>query len=329
MSKKYVELNNGRKMPIVGLGTFQGKGEEVKAAVKTALELGYRHIDTAFLYGNEKDIGDVLKSILADGKIKREELFIVTKLPVNGLRKEHVKHFLDLSLKNLQLDYVDLYLVHHPIGCQYVSDDKIYPFNDKHELLIDPTTDLVEVWKKMEEMVDLGLTKSIGVSNYSYEQVQRTLNACRIKPVTNQVECHAYLQQRQLFDFCKKHGITITAWGPIGTPGMAVLKEKLMGVKTNVPVLLDDPVIKQISEKYKRTPAQILLRFLLQHEMIVIPKSVKPNRIKENFDVFDFQLSAQDIATIEGLERNGRMGEFGWTKKILEHPEYQKWVQYS
>lgn len=326
--KKYVELHNGYKMPIVGLGTWQGQGDPVRTAVKTALELGYRHIDTAFAYRNEKDIGEVLKPFFADGKIKREELFIVSKLPPNGLRKEHVKHFLETSLKDLQLDYVDLYLIHNPVGFQYVSDTSIFPVDDKGDVLIDPTTDLVEVWKKMEEMVDLGLTKSIGVSNFTYEQVQRILNTCRIKPVTNQVECHAYLQQRKLFDFCMKHGVTITAWGPIGSPGLPAFMEKSRGLKVEVPVLLNDPVIKQISEKYKKTPAQILLRFLMQHEIIVIPKSVTPSRIKENFEVFDFKLSPEDIATIDGLERNGRMYDFNWNKKVLEHPEYKKWAQH-
>lgn len=327
--KKYVELNNGLKMPIVGLGTWQVQKDEVKNAVKTALDLGYRHIDTAFVYGNEEDIGEVLKAILADGKIKREELFIVTKLPINALRKEHVKHFLELSLKRLQLNYIDLYLVHGPFGFQYVSDDNPFPENEKGEALMDHTTNLVEVWKKMEEMVDLGLTKSIGVSNFSTEQVQRILDICRIKPVTNQVECHAYLQQKKLFDFCKKHGIIITAYAPIGSPGLPAFLENAFGGKVEVPNLLNDPVIKQISEKYKKSPAQILLKFLMQHEMIVIPKSVNPKRLKENFDVFDFKLSPEDFASIKKLERNLRMFKFDWNKKMAEHPEYKKWVQYS
>lgn len=327
--KTYVELHNGHKMPIVGLGTWQGQKDEVKTAVKAALDLGYRHIDTAFVYQNEREIGEVLKDVFANGKIKREDLFIVTKLPANGLRKEHVKHFLETSLKRLQLDYVDLYLMHVPFGYQHVSDDDdVFPVDEKGDALIDPTTDLVETWKKMEEMVDLGLTKSIGVSNFSYEQVKRILEGSRIKPATNQVECHAYLQQRQLFDFCKKHGVTITAYAPIGSPGMPGFMETARGIKVEVPNLLSDPVIKKMSEKYKKTPAQILLRFLMQHEIIVIPKSVNPQRIKENFNVFDFKISPEDITTIEGLERNCRMFKFNWHKKLTEHPEYKRWAQY-
>lgn len=327
--KKYVELNNGYKMPIIGLGTWQGQADEIKTAVQTALDAGYRHIDTAFAYKNEKEIGDVLKAELGKGKIKRQDLFIVTKLPANALRKEHVKHFLEMSLKSLQLSYVDLYLVHIPIGFQHVSDDQIFPTDDNGVGLIDPSTNLVELWKKMEEMVDLGLTKSIGVSNFSYEQIKRILDSCRIKPVTNQVECHAYFQQRPLFDFCKKHGITITAYAPIGSPGYPPIMEK-MGLKVEVPVLLNDPTVKKLSEKYKKTPAQILLRWLIQHEIIAIPKSVTPSRIKENFEVFDFKLVPEDVSAIDGLDRNCRMFRFdNWIKGITDHPEYKKWAQYS
>jgi len=315
-------------MPIIGLGTWQGAEQEVFNAVKTALELGYRHIDTAFAYKNEKGVGAAIKEVINSGKLKREDVFVVTKLPSNAIRPEHVKRFLELSLKNLQLDYVDLYLVHTPFGFQHVTDDDHFPMNEKKEPLLDVSTDLPAVWKKMEEMVKLGLTKSIGVSNFSYEQIDRITKGGRTIPATNQVECHAYLQQKKLFEYCKKKGITITAYGPIGSPGLKNLMEKFRGIKYEMPSLLGDPIVKQLSEKYKKTPSQILLRFLVQQGIIVIPKSVSPSRIKENFEIFDFKLSSDDFTTLESLDKNTRL--FDFTKfGMANHPEYKKWLEYS
>jgi len=313
-------------MPIIGLGTWQGAEQEVFNAVKIALELGYRHIDTAFGYKNEKEVGAAIKEVINSGKLKREDVFVVTKLPCNAMRPEHVKKFLELSLKRLQLDYVDLYLVHTPFGFQYLSDDDTFPLNENKEIQLDLTTDLPAIWKKMEEMVKLGLTKSIGVSNFTTEQIERIMKGGRTAPATNQVELHAYLQQKKLFDFCKKQGITITAYAPIGSPGMSSFMEKNRGVKIEAPDLLGDAKVKQISEKYKKTPSQVLLRFLIQKGIIVIPKSVTPSRIKENFQVFDFKLSPEDFTALEGLDRNERMFKFTFFKGMENHPEHKKWV---
>ncbi|XP_078341936.1 aldose reductase-related protein 2-like [Crassostrea virginica] len=264
-----VTLNNGRIMPSVGLGTFQSTKEEVRTAVRTALEAGYRHIDTAYNYKNEDAIGEVLQEFLKSGKVKREELFIVTKLPMIHMEPKLVKHSIDISLKNLQLDYLDLYLIHFPV-----------PF------------------EAMEELMDLKLTRSIGVSNFSISQVERICKVAKYKPVTNQVECHIYWPQKDMFEALEKLGVTITAYAPIGSPG----RPQILKGNDDQIVLLEDPVIQRLSQKYGKTPAQVLLRNLLQRGIIVIPKSVTPERIRSNIQVFDFSLTKPEMDEIDGIK---------------------------
>ncbi|XP_078341935.1 aldose reductase-related protein 2-like [Crassostrea virginica] len=293
-----VTLNNGQIMPSVGLGTWQSPKEEVRTAVRTALEAGYRHIDTAYYYKNEDAIGEVLQEFLKSGKVKREELFIVTKLPMIHMEPKLVKHSIDISLKNLQLDYLDLYLIHFPIPLEYDgNDENTLPQTESGGWKAAEKFDLLGTWKAMEELVDLKLTRSIGVSNFSISQVERICKVAKHKPVTNQVECHIYWPQKDMFEALEKLGVTITAYAPIGSPGRP---QFLKG--NDDQIALEDPVIQRLSKKYGKTPAQVLLRNLLQRGIIVIPKSVTPERIRSNIQVFDFSLTNPEMDEIDSIK---------------------------
>nr|CAH7752802.1 unnamed protein product [Callosobruchus chinensis] len=216
-----IKLNNGLEIPAFGLGTWKSKPGEVEQAVKDAIDLGYRHIDCAYVYGNEKEVGAALKAKLNDGTVKREDLWVTSKLWNAFHRPDLVEKALKESLKNLQLDYLDLYLIHWPVAYKYV-----------------------DTWKALEECVRKGLTKSIGLSNFNSKQIERVLSIATIKPVMDQVECHPYLNQKKLIEFCRSKNIAVTGYSPLEDPQ-----------------LLDDPKLKQLADKYKKTPAQILLRY--------------------------------------------------------------------
>ncbi|XP_037068073.1 aldo-keto reductase family 1 member B1-like [Pollicipes pollicipes] len=274
-----VTLSGGQRMPLLGLGCWQAPRQEVAAAVEAALLAGYRHIDTAYNYQNEDGVGEGIQAALKTGKMTRNELFVVTKLPLIAMQADKVEKYLKKSLRLLGLDYVDLFLIHFPAGCIERSETDIFPIKDGR-LLIDPSTDLIALWKEMERMVTLGLTKTIGVSNFNAKQVLKIASNAQIPPAVNQVECHVYLQQRALREACKKHNVAITAYGPLGSPGRKALYES-RGVTVELPDLLNNPVVRLVAEKHKRTAAQVLLRFLAQQDIIVIPKSTKATRIRE------------------------------------------------
>lgn len=321
-----VLLSNGRRMPIVGLGTWQSESKDIKSAIETAIDAGYRHIDTAFVYLNEQAIGEALKAAFDAGKVQRENMFIVTKLPLNGNRKENVRHFFMKSLNDLQLEYVDLYLIHCPLSVLLQEDEKdFFPVKDE-KLLWDAEVNLVETWKEMEKLVDEGLVRAIGISNFNSVQIQRIYDNARIKPANLQVECHAYLQQNELFDFCKKLDIAFTAYAPIGSPGLLQFAKAKYGVeleeKDKPPVVLQDPKVLAIAEKHGKTPAQILIRFLVQRGMIVIPKSTNPKRVVENFQVFDFSLTDEDMGVLQSMDRKLRLFAFDFFPQMDKHPEY-------
>jgi len=315
-----IEFYNGHKMPVIGLGSWSAPVEEVETALKIAIDVGYRHIDTAFTYRNEKGVGNSIQTKIQEGVMKREDIFVTSKLPGIGMRRTDVEKFLKLSLANLQLDYLDLYLVHTPVGMPAQENiDNVFPV-ENGKFILDNTTNLEEVWKGMEEMVDAGLTRSIGISNFNSQQIERILKVARIKPANIQVECHAYLQQKKLRDLCKSKGITVCAYGPIGSPGKPEVERK-RGWPTsgNLPQLLQDDVVNNIAKKYSKSPAQILLRFLIQEGIVVIPKSGNPDRIKQNFQVFDFDLDSADLILLRDLDRGARYFDMPF---FMEHPEY-------
>jgi len=293
-----VKLNNGLEIPIVGLGTWQSPFEEVYEAVKYAISIGYRHIDCAYCYGNEVPVGRAIKDAIAEGTVKREELFVVSKVWLTFFTRERVREGLKRSLTNLGLDYLDLYLIHWPVSFSQV-DDKIFPA-DSNGLAIDGGVDYLDTWKGMEDVLKDGLVKSIGVSNFNSQQIARVLKNSTTVPVTNQVECHPYLAQVALNDFCSAKGIPLTAYSPLGNPGSAY------NTNPNKANILEDPVVTRLAKKYTKSAGQILIKFQAQRGIIVIPKSVSKSRILENIQIFDFQLTGDEITSLENLDRGYR-----------------------
>ncbi|XP_055938939.1 aldo-keto reductase family 1 member B1-like isoform X2 [Argiope bruennichi] len=305
-----VKLSDGKEMPIIGLGTWKSKPGEVLNAVKVAIDVGYRHIDCALAYQNENEVGQAIKEKIADGTIKREDIFVTSKLWNTYHRKEKVPECCNLSLKALGLDYLDLYLIHWPIA--YKEGTELFPKNEKGEMLCE-NIDFKETWKGMEEVYEKGLVKSIGLSNFNSEQIKTILSICKIKPTVLQVECHPYLNQNKLIEFCKSHNIAVTAYSPLGSPDRP-------WVKPDEPSVLADPRIKEIAEKRNKSPAQILLRFNVQRGVIVIPKSVTEERIRNNFEIFDFELTPEEMDLINSFTENYRYCHLNWLKKDPNFP---------
>lgn len=258
------KLNNGVEIPYLGLGVYKAKpGEETQNAVTYALEVGYRHIDTASLYGNERDVGIAVRN----SSIPREEIFVTTKLWNDDHGYEKTLKACDESLGKLDLGYIDLYLVHWPV--EGIRN---------------------ETWKAMEKLYEEKKCRAIGVSNYTIKHLEELLEICNVVPAINQVEFSPYLYQKELLDFCNSHDIRLEAYSPL-TRGRK----------------LDDQKLVEIAGKYEKTSAQILIRWALQHEVIVIPKSSHKERIIENADVFDFEISQEDMEKLDSFNENFRV----------------------
>ncbi|KAG4078775.1 hypothetical protein HA402_015365 [Bradysia odoriphaga] len=298
MSVPSVKLSNGYSIPIVGLGTWQSPPGEVDRAVRDAIDAGYRHLDCAFGYGNENEVGNAIQAKIAEGVVRREDLFITSKLWNTYHEPQHVRLCVEQSLKNLKVDYLDLYLIHWPHSFKYSGADN-FPKNADGSMIYD-YTDYLDTWGALEVLVDEGLIRSIGISNFNSEQLDRVYNNSRIKPVMNQVECHPYLNQSRLIEHCRAKNVAVTGYSPLGSPNRP-------WAQPGDPQLMEDPKIVAIATKYNRSPAQILIRYQIQRGVVVIPKSTTKNRIVSNFDVFGFELSEQDVQTINGFDCNGRL----------------------
>ncbi|XP_040823955.1 prostaglandin-E(2) 9-reductase-like isoform X1 [Ochotona curzoniae] len=317
-----VALNDGQFMPALGFGTYASDEipkSKALEATKIALDAGFRHIDSAYMYKNEEEVGQAIRSKIADGTVKREDIFYTSKLASMFHRPELVRPSLEESLKKLQLDYVDLYIIHFPAALKPGGDS--FPI-DEHGKLIFDMVNLCDTWEAMEKCKDAGLAKSIGVSNFNRRQLEMILNkpGLKYKPVCNQVECHPYLNQSKLLDFCKSKDIVVVAYSAlVNEKSMLCFSTFSSRVDQSSPVLLDDPVISSLAEKHKRTPAQIALRYQLQRGVVVLAKSFNEKRIKENIQVFDFQLSSEDMKALDGLNRNLR---YTTADIFAGHPNY-------
>ena len=270
---KHVKLNNGVDMPMLGYGAFLVKeGSECVEAIKCALESGYRHIDTAAAYKNEDSVGAAIR----ESGIPREEVFITTKLPNSAQRSNEVQQSFAQSLEKLGTDYVDLYIIHWPVKEHFVDS-----------------------WLELEEIYKSGKTRAIGVSNFNEHHLEDIRKVWRVVPALNQVELHPRLTQKPLLKFCRDLGVTVESWSPLGGHWDSG------GLKDN---LLENEVLLSIGKKYGKTPAQVILRWNVELGIVAIPKSVTPERIKQNFDIFDFSLTEEDVLAIDALNKNQRGG---------------------
>ncbi|XP_046546021.1 aldo-keto reductase family 1 member B1-like isoform X1 [Haliotis rubra] len=300
-----IRLNSGYDMPMLGLGTYNNfKPNEVGDAVKAAIQIGYRHIDTAWRYETEPEIGVAIKELIKEGKVKRSELFIVTKIWGHCHEPHKVEPACRESLEALDMDYIDLYMIHFPVA--YV--DKV---RSKTTM-----TDYVDTWRAMEKLVDKGLVRSIGVSNFNKQQLERILkmDGLKYKPANNQVEITPYLAQEDLLQFSLKNGISTTAYGPFGAPGQ-IYRTK------NAPMFLDDPTIVKVGKKYGKSSAQVILRYGIQRGYALVPKSTNPARLAQNMDIFDFKLSEVDMKTMLLLDRGLRVNLQNFIA-YKDHPFY-------
>ena len=305
-------------MPLVGLGTWKAAPAEAGVTVNSALlEAGYRHIDCAAIYRNEKEIGETFEKIFSAGKIKRQEVFITSKLWNTEHAKKDVLAACKLTLASLKLDYLDLYLIHW--GLAAVPDDTLPIKNARGELLDENgclrtmPVPIRETWEAMEALVKAGLVRAIGVANFTAPMIVDLLSYAKISPAVNQIELHPYNQQTALVEFCQSKGIVVTAYSPLGTSGN--LKDR-----PKEPILINDPKIAAIAKAYGKSLAQILIRWAVQRNTVVIPKSLSPEHLKANIGVFDFELSPKDMTDIATLDRGHR---FVNPFKMVENPLFR------
>jgi diketogulonate reductase-like aldo/keto reductase len=269
-------LNNGLEMPVLGLGVFQTPADETVGAVEAALSVGYRHIDTAAAYGNEREVGEGIRRSGLD----RSDVFIETKVWISDYGYEETLHAFEKSAGKLALDHIDLFILHQALPTDF---DKT-----------------VEAYRALETLLEQGKVRAIGVSNFMVEHLTKLLETAKVIPAVNQIEVHPYFQQPDVQAFGAEHGILTQAWSPIG--GITFYRE---GEHTST---LEDPVIVGIAEAHSKSPAQVMLRWHLQQGRSVIPKSTNAHRIAENFDVFDFELTADELAAIDALDTGKRGG---------------------
>lgn len=260
------KLANGVEMPKLGLGVYKMTNrDETLQAITTALDTGYRAIDTAALYYNEQEVGEAVRH----SGVARDEIFITTKVWNDDQGYDETLRAFEVSLKKLNMDYVDLYLTHWPVAHKFV-----------------------DTYRAIERLYDEKLIRATGVSNHHQQHLEQLLTTANVAPMVNQIECHPYLTQQPLRAFCAEHNIAVTSWSPLG--------------RSHV---LGDVTLNELAKKYQKSPAQLVIRWHLQHDLVVIPKSVTPSRIEDNFNVFDFSISAQDMAIIDALNRDERFGQ--------------------
>jgi D-xylose reductase len=309
---RMVPIANEPGMPSLGLGLWKIAESEAAATVGAALEMGYRHLDCACDYGNEVQVGDGIQRAIQQGVCQRDQLWVTSKLWNTFHRPEHVRRALERSLSDLQLDTLDLYLIHFPISLRFVPFELRYPpgwiFNadEAQGKMIPDSVPIADTWGAMEELVRAGLCRHIGVSNFGVSLLRDLLATARIKPSVLQVESHPYLTQTKLLRFCLEQGIAFTAFSPLGAGSYVGL-----GMASPDESVLSDPTIESIAARHQKTPAQIALRWGVQRGTSVIPKSSRRERLEENLAIFDFELTTQEVDQITSLDRNRRFNDPG------------------
>ncbi|KAK4937285.1 hypothetical protein LTR10_022042 [Elasticomyces elasticus] len=312
MSIPTVKLASGATVPQVGFGLWKVPNDTAGEIVYKAIENGYRHFDGACDYGNEKEVGQGFRKAIKDGLVKREDLWITSKLWATFHDPKHIEAAATKTLSDLGLDYLDLYLIHFPLPLQYVDPAERYPPGwsiaaDKWET---KTADvpLADTWKAMEGLVEKGLVKNIGVCNFQGGLLLDLVRSARIKPAMLQIEHHPYLVQPQLLNLCKDLGIAVTAYSSFGPVSYREIQSpKAAGT----PLLAENEVVTKVAEAHSKTPAQILLRWAVQRGLLVIPKSNSADRQKQNLDIFSFELSAEQVESISALDKGLRFNDPG------------------
>jgi D-xylose reductase len=312
MTTPAIPLTSGAKLPAVGLGLWKVPKPSAAALVTDAIRIGYRHLDSACDYGNEAEVGQGIAAALGAKLCRRDELWVTSKLWNTYHAPEHVRPALERTLRDLRLEYLDLYLVHFPIAQRFVPFERRYPpgwFFDpdapspRMEFARVP---LAETWAAMEELVDAGLVRHVGLCNVGTAQLRDLLTVALICPAALQIELHPYLTQEKLVRLCREEGIAVTAFSPLGA-----LSYFSLGMANRDESVLEQPVVKDAARRHGKTPAQVVLRWGVQRGTAVVPKTEKPERLAENLSVFDFELSPEEVAAIGGLNRDRRFNDPG------------------
>lgn len=302
-----IKLSSGYEMPVLGFGTYKLRGYQCSSAVHCAVETGFRHFDTAYFYENEKEVGEALRTQIKMGNVSRENIFLTTKLWNTHHDPRDVQRICQQQLDLLGFNYIDLYLMHFPVGYKHTCDEILKPISD--DKLQTTDVDYIDTWRAMEDLVKLGLVRSIGLSNFNMEQIQRIIQCSSSKPVVNQVEIWPGFLQKDLVDYCRYNGIAVTAYSPLGQPNR----------EDHSPIYFFSEGMKRLVKKYKRSASQIVLRYLVEYGVIPIPKAANPLHIKQNLNIFDFKLEEADTRALRGIKPKMRIVKY---EMVKDHPFY-------